>query len=468
MSKNFLLKTDSYKITHWAQYPANTEAVLSYFEARKGAKFSEFPLYGLQGILKTHFVGEVFNEKDIEEAAKIFKLHFGSDAVFNIEGWKRLYAKYHGKLPLRIKALPEGTIVKPGIALFTVENTDNDFPWLTNVAETLLMQMWYPTTVAAQSYAVKKLIARYLDKTGAGRDALSFMLQDFGFRGATSFEAAGIGGSAHLVNFLGTDTLAALEYAHDYYGADYDGLAYSVPATEHSVMTATGREGESDLVGRLIKQYPTGILSVVADSYDIYNFVSNIMGVTYREAILAREGVFVVRPDSVTPTHPTPESEMVDLLERLWASFGGTVNDAGYRLLDSHVRTLFGDGIDIDGIDLILDAITNAKFSAANFACFGMGGGLLQKLNRDTQRCAIKACAQKRDGKWYDCFKEPLDTSKKSMHGMLVTTRDVDGTLYTTHNLPHIKDAMITVYENGELLVDQTFAEIRARAAIGF
>ena len=463
MHNNFLLKTDSYKITHWAQYPEGTQRVMSYFECRKGARFEEFPFFGLQYILKRHFEGIVFGYKDIFDAEAIFKSHFGSDAVFNGAGWRRLLAKHGGKLPLRIRALPEGTIARPGLALFTVENTDEEFPWLTNVAETLLMQTWYPTTVAALSYTAKKVIAEYLRKTGSSDAMLSFMLQDFGFRGASSHESAGIGGAAHLVNFLGTDTLAAMETAAQYYGADYSDLAYSVPATEHSVMTATGREGEQALVGRLIKQYQSGILSVVADSYDVYGFVDRIMA-GFREQIMARDGVFVVRPDSVTPQDPTPELEMVTLAEKLWGVFGGTVNEAGYKVLDKHVRLLWGDGIDLLGIEGILVALETNGFAAENIACFGMGGGLLQKVNRDTQRCAIKACAQMRGGFWYDCFKEPLDKSKTSMHGLLGTYRNVDGSLYTAHRSSGQVDAMVTVFEDGVLRNESTFVEVRDRA----
>lgn len=465
---NFLLKTDSYKLTHWLQYPEGTQGVFSYFECRKGSTFNSFPWFGLQFVLLSHLVGKVFTEKDILEAEMIAKHHFGSANLFNKQGWYELLERHGGKLPVRIRALPEGTIVKPGVALFTIEGTDEDrFPWLVNPLETLTMQTWYPTTVCALSYNVKKLISKYLKVEKESEDMLSFMLQDFGFRGASSFESAGIGGAAHLVNFLGTDTLAAMENAHNFYGAPWEGLAYSVPATEHSVMTAGGREYEEPLVGRLLKMYPTGSLSTVADSYDVYNFTSEIIGTKYHDEIMARDGVVVVRPDSVTPQHPDPATEMVELAYRLWDKFGGHVNEAGYKVLDKHVRLLWGDGIDITGIENIMYSMHYSKFSVTNIACFGMGGGLLQKVNRDTQRCALKASAQKRDGVWHDCFKEPLDVTKKSLRGRLKTIRNASGELETVREEAEGKDEMITVFENGELVNFQTFAEIRARAALG-
>lgn len=257
-----------------------------------------------------------------------------------------------------------------------------------------------------------------------------------------------------------------MAYAHDNYNADIEGLAYSVPATEHSVMTAGGREGEIPLVGRLLDLHATGILSLVIDSYDPYKFARTIIGEIYKEKILARDGVVVLRPDSITPQHPTPEAEMVGLCDILWEKFGGVVNAAGYKVLDPHVRLLWGDGIDIDGINLILDAMMRAGYAACNVATFGMGGGLLQKINRDTQRCAIKASAIcDVDGVWHDQYKEPLDPSKKSLRGRLKTIRR-NGELVTVREEEDGEDLFQTIFENGELLVDENFADIRARATL--
>ncbi len=464
MNKNICLTTDSYKLNHWNQYPAGTEKVYSYFECRKGAKFAETPFFGLQFIIKNHLEGVVVTREKIENAAKLCKAHFGSEKYFNREGWEYILNSHGGKLPVVIKAVEEGTVVPINNVLMTIENTDNKCFWLTNFLETILSQVWYPITVASLSREVKVNIKEYLDLTSDG-GLLNFGLHDFGFRGASSWESAGIGGAAHLINFLGTDTVVAMEVAVNYYNADLNGLAFSVAATEHSVMTALGKNGEEKVVENLLNEYPTGILSVVSDSYDIYNFVSNIVGTKFKDRILARDGVFVVRPDSITPTHPTPEEEMVWIMENLWANIGGTINSKGYKVIDPSVRVLWGDGIDLEGIKKILYAVTKAGFATENIACFGMGGGLLQKVNRDTQRCAFKCSAQYRDGQWYDIQKNPKDVSRASKKGKLKLIK-VDGEFETVGENDPGEDYLKVVFYNGVLVNEVDFATVRKNAAL--
>lgn len=464
MNKNICLTTDSYKLNHWNQYPAGTEKVYSYFECRKGAKFAETPFFGLQYIIKNHLEGVVVTREKIENAAKLCKAHFGSEKYFNREGWEYILNSHGGKLPVVIKAVEEGTVVPINNVLMTIENTDNKCFWLTNFLETILSQVWYPITVASLSREVKVNLKEYFDLTSDG-GLLNFGLHDFGFRGASSWESAGIGGAAHLINFLGTDTVVAMEVAVNYYNADLNGLAFSVAATEHSVMTALGKNGEEQVVENLLNEYPTGILSVVSDSYDIYNFVSNIVGTKFKDRILARDGVFVVRPDSITPTHPTPEEEMVWIMENLWANIGGTINSKGYKVIDPSVRVLWGDGIDLEGIKKILYAVTKAGFATENIACFGMGGGLLQKVNRDTQRCAFKCSAQYRDGQWYDIQKNPKDVSKASKKGKLKLIK-VDGEFETVGENDPGEDYLKVVFYNGVLVNEVDFATVRKNAAL--
>jgi nicotinamide phosphoribosyltransferase len=234
-------------------------------------------------------------------------------------------------------------------------------------------------------------------------------------------------------------------------------------------MTARGRDGEPQVVDQLLDEYPSGILSVVADSYNIYGFV-NAIGSQFKERIMQRDGVFVVRPDSVTATHPTPESLVVEIVNALWHDFGGTANEKGYKVLDPHVRILWGDGIDPTGIRAILEALALHSFSAENIV-FGMGGGLLQKVNRDTQRFAFKASAIKRSGEWHDVFKQPLDHSKDSKKGRLRLIQrrpgefeTVPGLGATAHGSDIHQDQLQTVFEDGKLVSDQTFADIRKRA----
>ena len=468
---NVILSTDSYKLTHWKQYPPNTNRVYSYMEAREGGRYPYTVFFGLQAIIKEHLEGRVVTWDGLEEAVDIAAKHLGVGS-FNYKGWAKIIDKHKGKLPVEIRAVLEGTPVPLGNVMMTIENTDPEFPWLTNALESILMHVWYPSTVATLSRHTKQVIEKYLDKTAMSTAGLPFMLHDFGFRGASSEETAAIGGAAHLLNFQGTDTLPAIVEAKRYYGADLSTLAFSVPATEHSVMTARGVTGEYLVLDQLLASYPEGILSVVADSYDIYQFVKNVAG-PYRDQIKERDGKFVVRPDSITQQHPTPESLVVWILETLWRGFSGTVNVKGNKILDSHVGVLWGDGLEPDEIERILAAMELHGFSAENIV-FGMGGGLLQKVNRDTQRFAIKASAIEIDGKWTEIRKDPRDSTKKSKAGKLALVYfddKVQTVPYTGDGMGvidgHYCDDMLqTVFKDGEIVVDQTFEEIRKRAAL--
>jgi nicotinamide phosphoribosyltransferase len=439
---NIVLATDSYKLTHHAMYPEGTEFVYSYFESRKGARWDTTLWFGLQHLLQTYLEGEVVTMVDVTDAAEIAQAHFGDAGMFNLAGWTHVVEEHGGRLPLRIKAVPEGTVVPVGNVLMTVENTCPKCFWLTNFVESLLTHVWYPSTVATLSYEVKQTIVQYLDETSDSPEAVNFMLHDFGYRGATTHEAAAIGGAAHLVNFMGTDTLPAMQLLMKHYGADLASLAFSVPATEHSVMTAQGRDGEFRVLDQLIAAYPNGILSVVADSYDIYKFTEAV--IARKDRILARNGRFVLRPDSVTGVNSTPESLTLRLVNMLWEGFGGTVNSKGFKVLNDQVRVLWGD-------------VSNAVF--------GMGGGLLQKVNRDTQRFAFKSSAQYRNGVWHDVQKNPLDSSKKSKAGRLKLIRNIEGNFRTVRVEEDGADLLDVVFENGELTRVQTLDEIRQQAA---
>lgn len=514
---NICIKSDSYKINHWDQYFAGTEYVTAYYEARTGAQFEEAVFFGIQSIIKKHLVGRVVTEDKINQARILSAIHFGHATIealkpyvlnthmsfyvyvqkfdedgevigkckrinpkirvdfdkyykdtnqkeyFNINGWTHILTKHDGRLPVRIKAVREGTVLPISNVMITVENTDPKCFWLTNYLETLLSQVWYPCVVATLSREVKKLNSRFLEKNSDGGLA-EFMLQDFGFRGATSYEAAGIGGGAHLVSHKGTDTVPAMEFAMEYYDAELDGLAYSVAATEHSIMTPLGRDGEVKILDQLLTNYEKGILSVVSDSFNIYRFVDEIVGVTFKDRILARDGVFVVRPDSVTPEHPTPELEMVWLAQSLYKNFGGVINRKGYKVINPKVRLLWGDGIDIVGIEKILVALDDAGFAAENVACFGMGGGLLQKVNRDQLRLAFKSNAQKINGEWFDVCKAPKDITKASKKGKIKLVKNEHGEFETISVNKPGEDLLQVVFENGELFNEITFDEVRKNA----
>lgn len=466
MKTNVIQQSDSYKVTHHRQYPPGTEVVYSYFESRKGAEFDETVFFGLQYILEEYLEGVRVTQKMIDDAAVLFESHFGDPTMFNRAGWEHILNTHEGRLPVRIKAVPEGTPVPVGNVLMTVENTDPECFWLTNYIESLLTHVWYPSTVATLSRDVRQTIERYMVATGSEMGGLDFMLHDFGYRGATTNEAAAIGGAGHLVNFLGTDTIPAMALAAEYYnGSD---VAFSVAATEHSVMTAEGNGNDIAVLDRLLEEYPTGILSVVADSYDIYAFTDAVRA--RKKEILSRDGRFVLRPDSITKLDDTPARLVVTLLEGLWQTFGGTTTEKGYKVLDTHIRVLWGDGIDRVGINSILWNMQQAEFAAENLV-FGMGGGLLQKMNRDTQRFAFKCSAQKRDGVWHDISKEPLDESKKSKAGRLMLCEEVDlrgsTTNYITLRQDDVEDGtdiLDTVFEDGKIVKHYTFDEVRNNA----
>lgn len=467
--ENLALLSDSYKHSHHRQYPPGTETVYSYFESRGGA-FPETVFFGLQYILKEYLTGEFrIHAMDIAEARELCAAHFGRDDLFNVDGWRHLVHDHYGRIPLRIRAVPEGTVVPTHNVLMTVENTCPRCFWVTNFFETLLVQTWYPITVATQSREIKRVILQYLQKTG-DPSGLPFKLHDFGFRGVSSVESAGIGGAAHLVNFLGTDTLRGIEILRKYYGGcDASKMAgFSIPASEHSTITSWGQAREVDAFRNMLEQYPTGLVACVSDSWDIRKACSDIWGKDLHSRVVERDGVLVVRPDS---GHPV-STVVLDVLERLGAAFGFTWNEKGYKVLNPHVRVIQGDGVNKDSIQDVLQTLAGRGWSTDNVA-FGMGGALLQKLDRDTQRMAFK-CSYV-NGKWghgfweRDVYKDPVtDPGKMSKRGRLALVRDGGGVLHTQRadlTKPE-EDVLRTVFEDGELLVTDTLTAIRERAAL--
>ncbi len=453
-----ITRTDSYKVSHYLQYPKDAEIVYSFFESR-GGDFPTVTFFGLQYYLKRYLEGVVVTEETIVKARRRFAAHFGSDTLFNEKGWRRIIDVHGGKLPVRIKAVPEGTTVPTSNVLMTIENTDPELPWITNYVETLLSMIWYPSTVATQSRAMRKLVLSFLEKTG-DPSLVDFKVHDFGFRGSTSVESAGVGGAAHLVSFKGTDTLVALEVADDYY--DEECAGFSIPASEHSTITSWGKEHEKDAYENLLDSFPTGPVGAVSDSYDIFHACSEIWGKDLREKVLSRDGVLVVRPDS-----GYPPDVVVKVLDILGNAFGYTINTKSYKILHSKVRAIQGDGIDLSMMRRVLEAMEQHGWSADNIT-FGSGGGLLQKVNRDTLRFAFKASAIRRAGFWHDVMKDPVtDHSKRSKAGRLALVKD-DKTFRTVREEEAIRfglaDELVTVFENGELLKEYTFAEVRERA----
>ncbi|MDB5336133.1 MAG: hypothetical protein JWN70_1752 [Planctomycetaceae bacterium] len=457
---NICLLSDSYKVSHYKQYPPGTQRVYSYFESRTGSVHPQTTFFGLQYWLRQYLAGPVVTQEKIDEADVLFHQHFGSQ-VFNRQGWEHILQRHGGRLPVEINAVPEGTVVGSSNVLMTIENTDDQAYWLTNFLETLLVQVWYPSTVATQSRAMKQIITNYLIKTG-DPGLIDFKLHDFGFRGVTCPEQAAIGGAAHLVNFKGTDNVPGILLARQFYREPLAG--FSIPAAEHSTITSWGREHEIDACRNMLEQYPAGLVATVSDSYDIYNCCANIWGGVLKDQVLARDGVLVVRPDSGDP--PVVVNKVLDILGE---KFGWTVNSLGYKVLHPKVRVIQGDRIDFQMLQLILDSITQSGWSADNLT-FGSGGGLLQKLNRDTQRFAFKCSSVVIDGQHRNVYKQPVtDKGKKSKAGRLKLVRQdcsPEDTFITVPESDPRPDQLQFVFRNGEVLIDQTFAEIRARGEL--
>jgi nicotinamide phosphoribosyltransferase len=456
-----VLNTDSYKASHWLQYPPGTSHVFSYIESRGGVHERTL-FFGLQYILKEYFTKTVTAD-DVALAEEVCTAH---GVPFNRDGWMHIVNTHSGRLPVRIRAVAEGTLVPVHHVLVTIENTDPACAWLTSYLETVLLRVWYPTTVATNSWATKQLIARYLEDTGdiAG---LPFKLHDFGARGVSSLESALLGGMAHLVNFQGTDTMSALLGARVYYGEPMAG--FSIPAAEHSTITAWGRDGEAEAYRNMLRRFakPGALVAVVSDSYDLDHAVKTLWGGELKQAVIDSGATVVIRPDSGEPT-----AIVLKTVQSLDASYGSDVNAKGFKVL-RHVRVIQGDGITRASIDSILAALQAHGYSADNVA-FGQGGALLQQVNRDTQRFAMKCSAVQVHGQWRDVFKDPAtDPDKRSKAGRLtlLTKGDAFATVRTL-SPAHAErlesgwgEALRTVFEDGRLLIDDTLAQIRRRAA---
>lgn len=456
---NLILATDSYKHSHFLQYPPEARAISAYIEARPNDFADEILFMGLQPYL-LDYLARPITQADINEAEAICTAH---GVPFNREGWQIILDEHGGFLPIEIRALPEGIIVPTGVPLLQVETTDPRLPWLATFIETALLRaIWYPTTVATLSRQCRLIIRAGLETTSEDVEGqLPFKLHDFGARGTSSGESAGLGGMAHLVNFMGTDTMESLIAARRYYGADMAG--FSIPAAEHSTMTSWGRAREEAAYANMLDAFDGKgkLVAVVSDSYDLDAALTGIWGGSLRNKVQARKGTLVVRPDSGDPVE-TP----VRAVKALWEAFGGTVNAKGYRLLDPHVRVIQGDGMTPATIAQLIDRLIEEGFAIDNIA-FGMGGGLLQQVNRDTLRFAMKANAMRdAEGVWNDVAKAPAtDPGKASKAGRQAVV--VEAGSLVARRVDDVDDAdnlLRPVWRNGTMLVRHMFDELRARA----
>ena len=456
-NSNIILNTDSYKYSQFNQYPEGTETVFSYIESR-GGDWDATVFIGLQAFIKEYLLTPITME-DIDEAEAIVIAH---GEPFYRAGWEYIVETHGGKLPVIIKSVDEGSVIPTKNVLVTIENTDPQCWWLTSFLETALLRaVWYPTTVATNSYESKKIIMEYLEKTGE-EEGIAFKLHDFGARGVSSQESAALGGMGHLVNFMGTDTVSALLAARKYYGADMAG--FSIPAMEHSTVTSWGKEHEVDAYSNMLKKHarPGGLVACVSDSYDIYH-ACELWGTVLKDQVIGSGATVVVRPDSGNPS-----DVVVGCLKILDKHFGHVINEKGYRVVN-YVKIIQGDGIDHQTIRSILFNMELHGFSADNVA-FGQGGALLQRIDRDTMRWAMKCSAAKINGVWVDVYKDPVtDNGKRSKRGRLALTTKSNGSYITVREEElgeNDENLLVVRFENGELKNEITFDQVRKNASL--
>lgn len=456
LTQNLILATDSYKVSHHLQFPEGMGRSFYYVEAR-GANHMGFDKIMVAGV---HYLCALLEKgvsvADVEEANELLKAHFGQE-LFNYEGWMKIATELDGKIPVTIRAIEEGTVVPVKNAILTII-TEEGYGWLAGYLETMILRAcWYPTTVATISFHSKLHIAKAMrdtsDLTNGDFDfVLKTRLHDFGARGVSSAESAAIGGLAHLYNFTGTDTLESLVLARNLYGEHMAGI--SIPAREHSTTTCYLREGEYDAFMNSVRNFGGGYFAVVIDSYSTDAALEWLLtNEEFIQTLTEKGGTCVLRPDSGLPI-----DMVMKVLDRVADLVGFTRNKKGYKVLDPRFRVIQGDGVDEKEIGRIVNwACYGQKYSMENIA-FGMGGGLLQHCDRDTQKFAMKCSAMEVNGVWRDVYKSPeTDPSKQSKAGLLDTISK-DGIVQTIAVEPSEFDPlygvqhsmMQTVFSDGE------------------
>lgn len=494
-----LFQTDAYKLGHIRQYElaGNTTQVYSNFTNRKSRidGIDHVVHFGLQAFLQRYATDAFapFFEADEDLVCDLYEERvtgiLGPENAKGI-GTDHIRALHRkGYLPLEFKAVPEGTPVPIGVPSFTIENTEPEFFWLTNYIETVLSaEVWQASTSATIAHRFRGILEAGAKRTGGPIAAVDWQGHDFSFRGMSSSETAAMSGAGHLLSFTGTDSLVSLEWIDNYYGGAY--TAGSVPATEHSVMcTGIATVGERELFSRILDLYPTGIVSVVSDTFDLWKVVTEYLP-SLKDKVMARDGKIVVRPDSGNPvdilTGLLPDAGLTKMgltdeeldawfaeqgpagkgvVELLWDAFGGTVNEKGFKELDPHVGVIYGDSITAERAQAIIDRLAAKGFASTNVV-FGLGSYTYQYNTRDTFSSAIKATLAIVDGVEYNLFKNPVtdDGTKKSATGRLAVLRDADGKLYLQQKATPEQEAaseLQTVWKDGQFVRKQTFAEVR-------
>lgn len=484
---NIFHNADGYKTGHLRQLPEGITSLYGNGTFRKSRLpgVDHVVSFGLQAFLIQYLqegFREFFANPEVQIAAYKRRLdaYLGPDAV-PVDHLRELADL--GYVPLRMKALPEGTLVPIQVPLLTIESTHHRFAWLEQYIETMLSaQLWGPCTSATIAYQYRLAFERAAKATGADRSFVKWQGHDFSMRGMFGVEAAAMSGAAHLTCFTGTDTIPAIDWLEKYYGADVERelVGGSVPATEHAVMCAGGggRENPSQELStyrRLLTEvYPTGIISIVSDTWDFWQVVRYFLR-HLKSVILGRNGKLVIRPDSGDPVKilvGDPESDQplarAGLIEALWDIFGGTTTATGHRVLDPHIGAIYGDSITLERQREILDGLAAKGFASSNMV-LGIGSFSYQYNTRDTLGFAMKATHCTVNGKERLLYKEPkTDPGKKSHRGLIAVQWDKERQDYiakfpATRDEEENRNELLTVFEDGRLIAPQTLAEIRNR-----
>jgi len=481
MKQSMMLMADFYKISHRACYPEGTQVIYSTWTPRTSRmpEVNSVVTFGQQAFIKDYLI-DMFNEQFfnrtkedvVSEYVRIIKNTLG-DPNPHTKHIEQLHDL--GYLPLSIMSLPEGTVAPLKVPTMTIQNTDSDFFWLTNYIETLAScELWQPSTSATIAYEYRKLLDQAAMDTVGDTSFVQFQGHDFSMRGLSSLRSATTSGLGHLLSFVGTDTIPAIQAAERLYNANVEKelVGTSVPATEHSIQSSY----EDDMVylNKIITEvHPTGIVSVVSDGYDFWDVIGRVVP-ALKSKIMARDGKVVIRPDSGDPVKiicgdpdAKTELERKGAVQALWDIFGGTLSPKGYKLLDSHIGLIYGDAITLQRAKEITSRLKESGFASVNVV-FGIGSYSYQYNTRDTFGFALKATHCMINGREKFLFKNPKtdDGTKKSQKGRVAVIREngvlkvVDqlGLYDTVHN-----NELREIFRNGCLLVDDSLGEIRAR-----
>lgn len=497
------LLCDFYKVSHREQYPKKTNKVFSTWIARGNKYFPKAKrvvAFNFQGLIKKYFVDyftEHFFSRPKEEVVAEYQrvIYFTLINPGNIQGIENPLeaaagvdafhiAALHdlGYLPVRVRAVKEGTLVPMRVPMLVIENTVDEFYWVTNYLETIMSaELWMPTTSATIAYTYRQILNQYAMITTGSTSGVEFQGHDFSMRGMAGKDAAASSGAGHLLSFVGTDTIPAINYLEAYYNANIEKelVATSIPATEHSVMCAYGQTDEYELFKSLMtEKYPSGFFSVVSDTWDFWKVVGEYLP-KLKEEILGRDGRVVIRPDSGDPIKilcGDPDAvegslEWKGLIHCLYEIIGGTINELGYKILDPHIGAIYGDSITLERAEEICRQLKNKGFASTNVV-FGIGSFTYQYNTRDTFNHAMKATFAEVDGEERFLLKDPKtdDGTKKSLTGLcavlkvggeIIVEDGLDKATYEA-NFANI-DLLEVIFEDGEIKREESLAEIRER-----